>query len=168
MERPLTTEHVIETLAGVVPGTKLAPALAERAEIMKLTQAAHDAVLQPRAPGGLSHGERAALAVRIARLGEDTALAAHYTALLAGAENAERFTAITDPARVPTDGRLLALVRHADLLTREPKRATRRSIEALRQAGIAEPDIVRLSELVAFVNHQMRVIAGLRLMKECA
>jgi uncharacterized protein YciW len=33
-------------------------------------------------------------------------------------------------------------------------------------AGVSEADIVRLSELGAFVNYQLRVLAGLRLLKE--
>lgn len=160
--------HVIETLAGVDPLSPLATALAERAEILALSQGAHDAVLAPREPGGLSHGERAALAHRMALLGADMALAGHYARLLAGAGGSAALDAMADPARLPTEARQQALARHTDLVTREPRAATRHSIRALRDAGIAEPDIVRLSELVAFVNYQLRVIAGLRLMAGAA
>ena len=37
-------------------------------------------------------------------------------------------------------------------------------ISALKDAGISEDDIVRLSELTAFVNYQARVSRGLRLL----
>ena len=47
-----------------------------------------------------------------------------------------------------------------------PKDATASDIAALKNAGIPEDDIVRLSELIAFVNYQVRVLAGLRLMAE--
>jgi uncharacterized protein YciW len=33
---------------------------------------------------------------------------------------------------------------------------------------LSEPDIVRLAELIAFVNYQARVIAGLRLLGRLA
>ena len=57
------------------------------------------------------------------------------------------------------------MARHADLLTTAPREATRQDIERLKAAGVAEPDIVRLAELAAFVNYQLRVIAGLKVLK---
>lgn len=164
----MPTGHVIEDLAGIAPASAIVDAIAARAEIMSLSQAAHDAVLIPREPGGLSHGERAALAERMARLGWDEALAARHAALLDRAGDKARLAAVGDPERVPDEPRLRALVVHADLLTRAPRQATRASIAALREAGISEPDVVRLSELAAFVGYQMRVIAGLRLMRDVA
>lgn len=162
-------DQVIEALAGVVPASPLAAALATRAQIMGLSQASHDAVLLPRAPGGLSHGERAALAVRMARHNADAALAAHYQELLAQAGRTPVLDAVADPAIAADaegfDRRLAAIVRHADILTLAPRDATRADIDALRAAGITEADIVRLAELAAFVNYQVRVIAGLRLLK---
>ncbi|WP_341992063.1 CMD domain protein [Azorhizobium sp. AG788] len=161
--------HIIEALAGVVPGSPLATALAARAQIMGLSQASHDAVLVPRDPGGLSHGERAALAARMAREHGDATLAAHYHGLLRTAGETPVLALLADP-QTPAQGggfdpRLAALIRHADLLTRAPRDATRGDIEALKAAGVAEADIVRLAELAAFVNYQVRVIAGLRLLK---
>ncbi len=162
-------DHVIEALAGVVSASPLAAALATRAQIMGLSQASHDAVLLPRDPGGLSHAERAALAERMARQHGDAALTAHYQELLARAGATPVLDAVADPAN-PADAegldpRLAAIVRHADILTLAPREATRADIDALRAAGITEADIVRLAELAAFVNYQVRVIAGLRLLK---
>ncbi|GLR85819.1 hypothetical protein GCM10007857_25300 [Bradyrhizobium iriomotense] len=45
---------------------------------MRLSEAARDAVLVPREAGGLSHGLRAALAVRMCRHVGDAPLTAHY------------------------------------------------------------------------------------------
>lgn len=154
---------LIETLAGVTPGSKLAGALGVRAEVMRLSEAAHDALLLPRDPGGLSHALRAALAARMARHAGDDALAAHYDGYLAHTGDT-----IVAPLAHPgdTSGESLpdALARHADRLTLAPREATRADIEALKAAGLGEPDIVRLAELAAFVNYQLRVIAGLRLL----
>lgn len=157
-------DHVIERLAGVRPGSPLAAALAERAQIMGLSQASHDAVLVPRAPGGLSHGERAALAVRMARALADEALAAHYQGLLSQAGETPELTRVAAGQAGPFAPRLGAIVRHADMLTLAPREATRGDVETLTAAGIAEADVVRLAELAAFVNYQARVIAGLRLL----
>jgi uncharacterized protein YciW len=59
---------------------------------------------------------------------------------------------------------MAAMLRHVDLVTCSPKDATRADIVALQRAGVADADIVRLSQLIAFVNYQVRVVAGLRLM----
>jgi uncharacterized protein YciW len=160
----MSEPHLIETLSGA--GSGLAGVLAERAEILGLSQAAHDAVLLPREPGGISHGERAALAARMARANADAALAGHYRGLLRRAGESAALLAIAegaDPA-ADTDRRLRAIVRHVDLVTLSPRDATKADIAALKAAGLSEPDIVRLAELIAFVNYQARVIAGLRLL----
>jgi CMD domain protein len=157
--------HVIEALAGVAPGSALATALVARAEIMRLSQASHDAVLVPQAPGGISWAERAALAQRMAHQNGNETLAAHYAGYLARTGESDRLAGVAHPGgAASSDPRLAAIVAHADLLTIAPREATRGHIEALKVAGIEEADIVRLSELVAFVNYQVRVIAGLRLL----
>jgi uncharacterized protein YciW len=154
---------LIETLAAVRPGSALADAMAKRTEVLRLSQAAHDAVLLPREPGGLSHGLRAALAARMARLNRSPALARHYDSLVASA--GEPTTApLADPDASAIDGRTAEIVRHADRLTVAPREATRAHVDALREAGVADPDIVRLAELAAFVNYQVRVIAGIALL----
>ncbi|MFB2566065.1 CMD domain-containing protein [Rhizobium sp. IMFF44] len=153
---------LIETLVSVKPGSALAEAMEKRAEILRLTEAAHDAVLLPRDPGGLSHGLRAALAARMARQNHNEALARHYDTLVARAK--EPSTApLADPDMTAADERTAEIVRHADRLTVAPREVSRADIEALRARGVADADIVRLSELAAFVNYQVRVIAGLAL-----
>lgn len=158
---------LIETLAGVQAGTPLADALAQRAEIMGLSQASHDAVLLPRDPGGLSYAERAALAARMAGANADPALVAHYRTLLSLAGETPELAAVATGeagASPSIDARFAAIIRHADLLTRRTRDARKEDVAALAAAGVAEPDIVRLAELAAFVNYQARVIAGLRLL----
>ena len=154
---------LIETLAGVTPGSKLEEALRVRAEVMRLSEAAHDAVLLPRDPGGLSHALRAALAARMARHAGDDALAAHYDATLARTGDTDVAT-LAHPGGVAGDPLLDALARHADRLTLAPREATRADVEALKAVALSESDIVRLAELAAFVAYQLRVIAGLRLL----
>lgn len=169
-EKQVSASKLIETLAGT--GSGLSDVLAERAEVLRLSQAAHDAILLPRAPGGISHGERAALAARIARANADETLAEHYRVLLGQAGAGPALVAVAngaDPAEAAgADARLRAIVSHVDLVTLSPKDATRADIAALVAAGLAEPDIVRLAELIAFVNYQARVVAGLRLLGSLA
>ena len=156
---------LIESLAGVPPESRLGQALKARAEILRLSEAAHDAVLLPRAPGELSHALRAALAARMCRHVGDAALTKHYDSYLAHSGDLD-----VGPLAYPDGscGNPLqdAMARHADLLTLAPSKATRGDIEALKAAGLGEADIVRLAELAAFVNYQLRVIAGLKLLKQ--
>ncbi|PYE31485.1 uncharacterized protein YciW [Rhizobium sp. PP-F2F-G38] len=154
--------NVIETLVSARPGSALADAMEKRAEILRLSQAAHDAVLLPRDPGGLSHGLRAALAARMSRQNADESLAAHYETLVARAAEPET-SHLVIPGATSDDLRTAAIVRHADMLTVSPRDATRADILALREVGLDDADIVRLSELAAFVSYQVRVIAGMNL-----
>ncbi|MGY8663632.1 hypothetical protein Q3C01_14840 [Bradyrhizobium sp. UFLA05-109] len=151
-------------MAGVPEGSRLGQALNARAEILRLSEAAHDAVLVPREPGGLSHGLRAALAARMCRHLGDAALTAHYKSYLAHSHDLD-VAALAEPGSCSGDPLNDAMARHADLLTLSPRKATRQDIETMKAAGVSEADIVRLSELAAFVNYQLRVVAGLKLLK---
>ena len=152
-------------LLDIEPGSGLAAAVAKRADIFELTQATHDAAITPVEPGGLPHGLRAAIACRIAKLNANAELERHFLDLVeaVGASAAERRAAGLDFRG--EDARSVALIRHADLVARDPKSATGRDVAALRQAGVSDADIVRLSELVAFVSYQIRLLAGLKLMR---
>lgn len=150
------------------PDSPIAEALKVRSNIVKLADASHDAVLTPREPGGIDHGLRAALAVRMARHNGDARIAAHYEEMLEAAGPEQTIAAIADPDGAPADRRLAAIVRHIDLLTTHPRDAVKGDIDALRKAGVAEPDIVRLAELAAYVSFQVRFVAGLRLLERAS
>jgi len=164
----LPENDLILRQAGVAPGGAVAAALAGRVDILAMTRKSEAASLRPADPGGLSHGERAALAVRIARLHGDGALAAHYAGLMAQAGAAGDIAALADPGCKGANPRHAALVVYVDLASKAPKDAATGDIEALRAAGISDADIVRLSELTAFLAYQIRVIAGLKLMQATA
>jgi len=151
--------------SGLAADHTLSAALLGREDILTMTQLAHNAALTPDEPGGISHAARAALSCRMARLNEEEELAAYFLAMIGDA------TAQTARmADVSFDGgdcaRLVAILRHADLVTKDTKGVVAGDIAALINAGISEDDIVRLSELVAFVNYQIRLTVGLRLMGE--
>jgi uncharacterized protein YciW len=156
---------LIESLASIRPGSRLGQALKTRAEILRLSEAAHDAVLLPREPGRLSHALRAAIAARMCRHVGDGALTEHYDSYVAHSGDLD-VSSLAHPGGTCGDPLQDAMARHADLLTLAPREATRADIEALKAVGLGEPDIVRLAELAAFVNYQLRVVAGLKLLKQ--
>ncbi len=157
-------ETIVAKAAGISAASPLAEVLSGRSDILELTEKSHDAALRPKQPGGLTHSERAALACRIALLNNEAVLARHYDNLIG-----DGILAIADTG---FDGggdiRLRAILRHTDLVTVDPKEAAGGDISALKSAGIAEADIVRLSQLIAFVSYQIRLVAGLRLMAEAS
>jgi uncharacterized protein YciW len=158
-------DSVLLKAAGIDSSHPLAGVVSNRANLFELSENAHNAALAPEPPGGLSHVERAALACRMARLNHDEVLARHYSMLFEKLRASGDAAKIADPA-FSGDGspRMDAIIRHTDLVAVHPKDAAAEDIAALKAAGIAEGDIVRLSELVAFVSYQVRVVAGLRLM----
>ncbi len=62
--------------------------------------------------------------------------------------------------------RLTAALEHAHLLVFRPREASPAALASLREAGWSTPSIVTLSQLVAFLSFQLRVVSGLRVLKE--
>ena len=155
-------DSVVGRAVGISSSHPITGALSEREDILRLTEASHDAALKPEPSGGLSHSERAALACRMSLLNFDYELASHYQKMISETE-----ASIADPNFYGGDDtRLKAIIVHTDLITRHPKDATAGDITALKAAGVMESDIVCLSELIAFTNYQARLTAGLRLMTQ--
>ncbi len=157
-------ETVVAKAAGLNPASPLKGVLTLRSDILELTENSHEASLRPIQPGSLTHAERAGLACRMSKRNDEPVLARHYETLFGVGSQAVANTGFDGG----DDARLKAIIRHTDLVTTNPKQATADDISALRAAGLDDADIVRLSELIAFVSYQVRVVAGLRLMAEVA
>lgn len=141
-------------------GGGITEALAHRADILRMTEAASAAVLRPKETGAFTHERRAALAARIARLNHNETLAEYYGQGVGGDE-----VKLADPSfDGGTDERLLAILAFTDRVAVSPKDATADDIENLSKAGVTDADIVRLTQLNAFLAYEIRLISGLRLM----
>ncbi len=70
-------------------------------------------------------------------------------------------------ARTFQHGRVFAnlSVLDNDLLTLRPREAAPAHLQALRAQGLSERNIVSLSQLIAYVNFQVRLLAGLQLLQ---
>lgn len=139
------TPDLIDRLAGFADGSPLLALRATRADARARAQAAHDALLFPQRPGRLPAPERAALATRLAELSGDDALAAHYRALAGDGVDARP-----------------ALVAHVERVALSPRDSRPEHLRALEAAGLDAHAIVALSQLIALVSFQARVLAGLR------
>lgn len=150
-----TVTEIVGDLRGPV-----AAALAGRANVVEMTQAAEEAVLRPHQEGRFPHGARAAIACRISVLHGDPEMAARYRGLVLE----PTYHAICDPNFDGEAAGMGAECAFVDKVAARTRFVTAEDISALQKAGIADADIVRLSELVAFMAYQLRLIAGLRLM----
>lgn len=69
---------------------------------------------------------------------------------------------VAEPNRRILGARLSAALEHAHLLVFRPRDASPAALQSLLDAGWSTTDIVTLSQLVAFLAFQVRVIVGLR------
>lgn len=68
--------------------------------------------------------------------------------------------------RAAVGGRLAAALEHAHLLTFRPRDASPDALQSLLDAGWTTDGVVTVSQLVAFTHFQLRVVAGLTILKE--
>lgn len=155
---------VIDTLAGIALGSPLHALRAGRVDVLSHAEASYRALLEPQDPAGVSLVERALVALRVAALTHSDALAAQQRARL---EQLGATSVLIAAAAQPSDDAALsererAILRHVDLLSLRPIDTTRADIEALSAHGLGARDVVTISQLIAFLHFQVRVLAGLR------
>ncbi|RWA84447.1 hypothetical protein [Mesorhizobium sp.] len=154
----------MDKAAGLLPEDALFATRRFRPEFVQGAEECRLSVLRPANDQGLAANLRVALARRMAALNADPILMAEYDVQLAQLGPTEQLLSL---ARGETDLEepLATIARHVDLITLTPKKAEASHIVLLAQAGLNNPQIVALSELIAFVNFQTRVATGLRLMR---
>jgi uncharacterized protein YciW len=140
----------------------------ERADSKISAQRSYDALLAPDAPQGLSPVFRHLIALRVATLNGQEGLAENFRAALAefglDPDAIEIGASWIEDTRLPEG--LRALLAHADLLTLSPGKARREHIANLEAKGFTAAEIVSASQLIAFVNFQARVLAGVTALSE--
>jgi CMD domain protein len=72
---------------------------------------------------------------------------------------------IASPVREQLGARLAAALEHAHMLVFHPRDASPAHLQALIDAGWSTTGIVVISQLVAFLSYQIRVVTGLRVLK---
>lgn len=137
---------------------RLRPEFVEGAELCRLS------VLTPQHGLGFAADIRMAVALRIAALNEDQALTEEYRSQLVALAPASILLSFGEGSADLAEP-LGTIARHVDKVTLTPREAGKSDIDLLVTAGLDNPQIVALSELIAFVNFQTRVATGLRLMR---
>ena len=154
----------MDKAAGLSPDDALFAARRFRPEFVQGAEECRLSVLQPTNDQGLAPNLRVALARRMAALNADPVLMAEYDVQLAQLGPTEQLLSLAH-GETALEGPLATVARHVDLVTLTPKKAEADHIVLLAQAGLDNPQIVALSELIAFVNFQTRVATGLRLLR---
>lgn len=123
-------------------------------EIFTQIDAYADAVLTPTsADDPFTTTERALVAQRVAELIPSPALDAWYGALLA-----ERGGITKDALDSP---RIRAMLHRVRIVNAHPDSTTHDDVQALFAAGLTHGEVIALSQLIAFVHYQARLLAGL-------
>ena len=156
-----TNETTLATV-GIGETGPAAYVVALRSNMFDITAVAENAVLRPKETGRWPHSLRAALAARIATMNGAEDLAVRYVA------EAGVFAGLANPTRDGVAEGLGPVLAFMDKVAVETRKVAATDISALQDTGVADADIVRLSELNAFLAFQIRVIAGLRLMTDGA
>lgn len=167
--QPLTEgSDLLDTLVDIHSGPPPVKVRGQRATSTGAIEESYRTLLLPAEPTGLSPLERTLVAYRVAIVTNSAPLVEHYRSQLRrqGATVALVDAAERLPLDEPLPPRIATLLHHADRLTNESQAMTRDHLTTLQAAGLALPDLLTLTQLVAFLNFQVRTLAGLQLLAE--
>ena len=187
---PDSEPDIIDTLVGIAPDSALDAVRARRPQARTHAQVSYRALFAPDSPGGVTSGERFALASFVAGLHAQPETVQFYATKLTQADAALHTAVLAEVARgsgagpygsypdgplaaentpgpeyetsLATLGRLAVALEHAHMLVFHPRDSSAERLQLLLDAGWTTDDIVTISQLVAFLSFQIRVIAGLR------
>ena len=179
-------------MAGIAAGSHLdSIRRTRRPTAREHAQKSYDSLFAPADFGGFSAAERHAVAVFIAGLHGEAAIKGFYAgkagntaaidAEIAAAKTKGPYGAfpkgplsaedaagplyrVADKNRAALGARLAAAFEHVHMLVFHPRDADARALQSLLDAGWTTTEVVTLSQLVAFLSFQIRVVAGLRVL----
>jgi len=160
------TDDLVDRLIGLAPGAKTYEVRHFREKVAAATQGSYDALFDPALPG-LSLAERLLVALYATRITPSPLLAAHYRARLTDAGATPADIAVAESGK-PSDAatpRLAAILEFTRKLIEKPVEGDEAALKTLPAAGVSTPAVVTLSQLVAFLSYQVRLVAGLEAMK---
>ena len=156
---------LIDTLLGLDPQGSTHEARHFRTKVLKGTQASYDALFSPRL--GLSLTYRWLVALYASRLSGANELAEHYLEQARDHNVPESLVEAVESGQLDgvNDNVLEAILLFTRKLVQKPVEGDKEALLALKQVGVATPDIVALAQLIAFLSYQIRLVAGLKAMQ---
>lgn len=162
-----TNDDIVDHLLELRPGDAMHSLRQGRGKIAAATQGSYDALFDPGLTD-LSVAERLLVAWYACRLAGSPALAGHYRQRLGDVSVDSVLLAAIEHDSIDAlqDKRALAMLRFTRILTLEPVKGDQAVLQALPAAGLDTPAVVALSQLIAFLSYQVRLMAGLAAMTE--
>ncbi|OXC89912.1 carboxymuconolactone decarboxylase [Achromobacter sp. KAs 3-5] len=140
------SKDIVDQLVGLAPGSQTFDVRHKRDKVAAATQGSYDALFDPALPG-------LPLADRL------------LVALYAGVPAADIAVAESGKPADAADPRLAAILEFTRKLIEKPVEGDEAALKTLPAAGVSTPAVVTLSQLIAFLSYQTRLVAGLVAMK---
>lgn len=154
---------IINQLAGLSEGSPVAALREARPETLAYAHGSFRALLEPDDVGGVSRLEREAIGLRVATREHFPTVAGFHRARLRDlAMSDAKIAAIESGSTDGLSPRLAAILTHTDLLTTASRCGSQEAIAALKAVGLTARDIVTISQLIAYLSYQIRMIATIR------
>jgi len=160
------TKDLVDQLVGLTPGSQTFDVRHKRDKVAAATQGSYDALFDPALPG-LALADRLLVALYATRITPSPLLAAHYRARAVEAGVAAADIAVAESGK-PADAanpQLAAVLEFTRKLIEKPVEGDEAALKTLPAAGVSTPAVVTLSQLIAFLSYQTRLVAGLVAMK---
>ncbi len=165
---PYDVKHdLIDHIVGLRPGSRTYEARHQREKVAVATQGSYDALFSTALDKDISLTERLLVALYACRLTPAPELATHYRERLL-TEGADAVLVEMADRKTPQDfedPRLAAMLQFTRTLIDNPVEGNKAALLTLPAAGISTPAVVALSQLIAFLSYQVRLVAGLKAMK---
>lgn len=166
----MTRIDVIDALLGPESAAAVAELRGQKPELATQMQDYYDAVFEPALDSAeaLAPSERWLIAVRTAAHTQSDTVVDWYAeqARQSGVADVDIARATDVTTAWNGNPRSSAIVKHVDLIVTHPVDSGRADIEALADAGLTPAGIVALSQVVAYVSYQLRLVAALRALGE--
>ena len=186
------TTDVIDLLVGITAGSPLDRLRAERPETRLNAQKSYQALFEPAHDGDVTQDERLAIAVFVAGLHAAAGVSGFYASGLAdralatavetevekggthgpygrypagplsSEDRAGLIYEVSGDSRNVLGQKLAAALEHSHLLVFRPREASVGALQKLLNAGWTTTGAVTLSQIVAFLAFQIRVVTGLK------
>ena len=159
-------KDLVDQLVGLTPGSQTFDVRHKRDKVAAATQGSYDALFDPALPG-LSLADRLLVALYATRITPSPLLAAHYRARAVEAGAAAADIAVAESGKPADDAnpQLAAVLEFTRKLIEKPVEGDEAALKTLPAAGVSTPAVVTLSQLIAFLSYQTRLVAGLVAMK---
>lgn len=154
---------VLDNLLGITPGNDLYRVRHARDKVLSATQSSHEQFFDSRLQDNLALSERLWVAYYASLLTPNPLLAGYYREQLQGLSIESTLFAAVDSGQLQSleDKRLQAILGFTKTLIERPVEGDRQALQVLQQAGLSTPEIVVLSQLIAYLSYQVRLAAGL-------